>query len=125
MHHVLVIDDDAQVRNMLDEMLTRLNCRVTSAGSGQDGLAALERESFHLVITDLLMPEMDGLETIRHIKSARSEIPVVALTGGGPFSRFDLLERAVSLGAVATLTKPVDWEELAELISRVFPAVER
>jgi CheY-like chemotaxis protein len=118
MHHVLVIDDDVQVRDMLREMLARLGCEVTAAESGAAGIRCLESQAFALVITDMLMPGMDGIEFIGQAR-ARWSVPIVALTGGGPFARFDTLEHGTELGAVATLTKPVDWEEFADVVEQV------
>lgn len=120
MDRVLVIDDDVQVRKMLEEMLSRARFAVTTVGDGQSGLDALDRQDFGCVIVDMIMPHMDGLEIIRRIAQDHPGTQVIALTGGGPFHRYDLLEKAVSLGAADALRKPLDYEELITVVGRVF-----
>ena len=120
MPRILVIDDDSQVREMLEEMLNRVSYEVVAAENGRKGLDSLKDQPVDLAIVDMLMPDMDGLETIRRVRSEHPNIPIIALSGGGSFDRFDLLEKAKSLGAVASLRKPVDWEELTTVVGRLF-----
>ena len=75
------------------------------AGDGRSGMSKLERNAIDLVITDLVMPEQEGLETLRHLRLTRPELPVIAISGafGGSF-----LKTARRFGAIAALPKPID-----------------
>ncbi len=106
---VLVIDDEDAVRTYFQELLTREGYRVLVAPNGKVGMQVLEREKADLVITDLVMPEQEGLETVGLIRKTYPEIPVIVISGafGG-----DLLATAKHLGAHASFKKPVDPAEL-------------
>lgn len=116
MPRILVVDDDSQVREMLAEMLRRVGHDLATAATGRDGLEALRDGPFDIVILDMIMPDMNGVDTIRLIRSEHPTVAVVALSGGGSFKRFDLLEQAEELGVEAVLTKPVDWEEITTAV---------
>ncbi|MBI3462612.1 MAG: GAF domain-containing protein [Planctomycetes bacterium] len=84
--HVLYIDDDARVRSAVESMLRQLGQEVDSADSGASGLNMLRAKPYDLVITDLGMPELDGLQVTRNVKTVRADTPVIMLTGwGSPF----------------------------------------
>jgi PAS domain S-box-containing protein len=106
---ILVIDDDAAVSGLLQRVLSSSGYHVLVAGDGKVGIAALKRQPVDLVITDLVMPEQEGLETVRWLHAQRPELPVIAISGafGGSF-----LKAAGMLGASATLAKPVAPEAL-------------
>ncbi|MBZ0269439.1 response regulator [bacterium] len=118
MKRILVIDDDSQVLRMLREMLSGYD--VIAADTGSTGLEILDQgPKVALVICDMLMPVMGGLETIRGILDRDRTTKIIALSGGGPFGRFDLLKEALEAGADASLQKPVDWEELTTIVARL------
>lgn len=107
MARILVIDDDQAILEVIGSALRQLGHAVAIAVNGRAGLRALGTGRFDLVITDMLMPEMDGLETIRAIKGFDPTVKVLAITGGGAIDHGDLLNIAAKLGADAALFKPL------------------
>ncbi|MEQ8857713.1 MAG: response regulator [Pseudomonadales bacterium] len=116
MSAILVIDDDASVREVIGEMLRLEGHEVTMAENGRDGIGLLHAERFDLVITDLIMPEKEGIETISEIRRTNDTIPIVAISGGGRLGPGDYLETARHIGADATLAKPFARQELLSTI---------
>ncbi len=116
MSAILVIDDDASVREVVSEMLRLEGHDVTIAENGREATAMLADRDFDLVITDLIMPEKEGIETISEIRRTDSRIPIVAISGGGRLGPGDYLETARYIGADATLAKPFARQELLTTI---------
>jgi CheY-like chemotaxis protein len=116
MSAILVIDDDASVREVVSEMLRLEGHDVTIAENGREATSMLARQAFDLVITDLIMPEKEGIETISEIRRTDSRIPIVAISGGGRLGPGDYLETARYIGADATLAKPFARQELLTTI---------
>lgn len=116
MSAILVIDDDASVREVVREMLELEGHAVTMAENGQEAMSKLTGGGFDLVITDLIMPEKEGIETIAEIRRRSSAIPIVAISGGGRLGPGDYLETARYIGADATLAKPFTRQELLTTI---------
>jgi len=106
-----VVDDEADVREVLADVLLSHGHSVTLAGGGQEALACLERDPFDLVITDLGMPDVNGWDVARAVKSGRQGLPVLLLTGWA-----DAVEAGV--GRVdAVIRKPFDMTKLAAAVS--------
>jgi CheY-like chemotaxis protein len=118
MTNVLVIDDDDEMRDFLIKLLTRRNYSVTGAINGQRGIASLATNSFALVITDIVMPDTEGLETIKRIRQASPDMPIIAISGGGS-NQVDYLKFAQKFGANAVLAKPFDPAELLQIVARL------
>jgi CheY-like chemotaxis protein len=122
MSAILVIDDDASVREVVGEMLRMEGHDVSSAENGSDAISMLAQQQFDLVITDLIMPEKEGIETIGEIRRTDRDIPIIAISGGGRLGPGDYLQTARHIGADATLAKPFTRQELltavASLLSR-------
>jgi DNA-binding response OmpR family regulator len=116
MSAILVIDDDASVREVVSEMLRLEGHDVTIAENGREAIPLLAANHFDLVITDLIMPEKEGIETISEIRRTDSRIPIVAISGGGRLGPGDYLETARYIGADATLAKPFARQELLATI---------
>lgn len=116
MSAILVIDDDASVREVVSEMLRLEGHEVTIAENGREAIPLLAANRFDLVITDLIMPEKEGIETISEIRRTDSKIPIVAISGGGRLGPGDYLETARYIGADATLAKPFARQELLATI---------
>jgi DNA-binding response OmpR family regulator len=112
MARILVIDDEEQVRDMLQEMLQSTGHEVLVASNGDAALQMLRESPCDVVIADIFMPGKPGLDTIRELHAEHPSVKIVALSGGGGFQRFDVLQRAPESGATITMTKPVDLEEL-------------
>jgi DNA-binding response OmpR family regulator len=118
---ILVIDDETEIRELLRIFLTRAGFQVIQAEDGAAGVQVLKNLSdenpIHLVITDLLMPEQEGIETILQLKEQHPEIPILAMSGGGRMSgTLDLLATAKLLGAHKTFTKPFNPSEVVATI---------
>jgi CheY-like chemotaxis protein len=118
MQKILVIDDDSLVRDTLVRILERKGYQVLSASDGRHGLEMFRREQPDLVITDIIMPEKEGLETIREIRSECCDAKIIAISGGARLGNMDYLEMAGKLGASEIIPKPFDPAELVRLVSR-------
>lgn len=119
MARLLLIDDDAEVRAPLATWLQRHGHDVVEAGNGVEGLAHLEKGPFDIVITDIIMPDMEGIETIMRIRKRWPDLPLVAISGGGSGDPSQALRPASRLGAHATLRKPFRPSVLGELIDKL------
>ena len=100
----------------MSEMLRLEGHEVTVAENGKEAVHHVLNQFFDLVITDLIMPEKEGLETIADIRRQTSEMPIIAISGGGRVGPNDYLETARFIGANATLAKPFARKELMNTI---------
>ncbi len=110
---VLVVDDDSSLREFLEIFLAKEGYKVASAASGQEALEEVKRQGFSLVITDVRMPGMDGVELLKGIKALDPGLPVVLITA---FASLDAAVVAMKEGAWDYLTKPFRIEELREVV---------
>ncbi len=121
MAHVLIVDDEPAVRDVLAHMLRAAGHEVWEAADGAEGLRlALDVEP-DVVLCDLVMPNKEGLETIRELRRAVPALPVVAMSGGSPRGG-DYLAAARALGAVEALPKPIDIQTLLRVVARLTAA---
>ena len=120
---ILVIDDEDALRLIIRRILERAGHSVLDASDGREGVALTQAQDFDLIITDLLMPEMDGIETIREIRARGISIPILAMSGGGSSeaSARLFLGAAAKLGANAILAKPFRAAELLQSIKALLP----
>jgi CheY-like chemotaxis protein len=118
MRRVLIIDDDAQFRSYVVKLLGRRGFAVSEVDSGAKALELLKSASFDVIFTDILMPDMEGLEIIRHLNSNLGSCKIVAMSGGGS-GPADYLRYAEKLGAAATLRKPFTPDEILEVLDRL------
>lgn len=116
---ILVIDDDPVVRGMLAEMLRREGYEVDEADDGRVGMRKFREVPATLVITDVVMPEQEGLETLMQLRHSSKTVKVIAISGGGRVGPDAYLNSARTLGADAILAKPFGREELLELVAKV------
>jgi len=111
--NILAIDDDLQIRQTLKTFLERNKFKVVCAGDGEQGLRLFKEHKIDLVITDLFMPEKDGLEIILQLKKEDPLIKIIAISGGGLRCNPDtFLVMASQLGADSIFEKPVDTYKL-------------
>lgn len=116
---VLVIDDHAGARESVAAVLEAYGFQVVIARDGEQGMLAFRKAVPDAVITDIIMPEKDGLEVIREIRRERSDVGIVAITGGARMNNSDLSRMAVELGADAGLLKPFDPMDLVAVLRTV------
>jgi CheY-like chemotaxis protein len=116
-HRALVIDDDELVRTTIASILASVGYDVIEASDGQQGLQLFHRHAVDLVITDILMPSKEGIETIVEIRQRNREVRIIAISGGGNFGTGSVLHAARRLGADEVLSKPFSKEELLAKVS--------
>lgn len=109
---ILVIDDDPQIRKLFKRKLSFEGYEVLEAFNGKDGVKLYRRELPDLVITDLVMPEKEGIEVITELKKDHPEVKIIAVSGGGRADPEAYLKIAKHLGAQKTYPKPIVWSEL-------------
>ena len=110
---ILVIDDDVLVLEVLSEMLTGAGYEVVGASDGVEGLRLYREAPFDLVLTDMIMPEKDGLEVVMDLRRDFPEVKIIALSGGGDYGLgFSTLRASEALGATRTLQKPFAESDL-------------
>ncbi len=119
MASILVIDDDAQLRTLLRGWLEYLGHEVSEAANGRDGVELYQEQPSELVLTDVFMPEEDGLGAICALKRHDPLVRIVAMSGGGRLNGELVLELANGMGADATISKPFRIRELIDAIEAV------
>ena len=118
-NNILIIDDDHQFRTMLRQMIEKDGYEVIEASDGKEGIKLYRKNPTDLIITDLIMPEKDGIETIQELKKDFPDIKIIAISGGGRLGPRDYLHLAKMFGAQRTLTKPIDLPELLKSIKEL------
>jgi CheY-like chemotaxis protein len=119
MHTILIIEDEAAMRRVMARTLREVGFTVLEAENGRTGLQLFNAHMPPLVITDLLMPDKDGLETIRELRRSAKDIKIIATSGGGRAGRLDFLEVATEFGADLVLRKPFRGAELLDAVARL------
>jgi len=119
MYRVLLADDDQQIRQMLKLTLERAGYEVVEAEDGNKAVRQYKQDSIDLVITDIVMPEKEGIETIMELRSIDPDVKIIAISGGGRINPEDYLNWARRFGVRHTFTKPVDREQLLEAMSEL------
>jgi CheY-like chemotaxis protein len=121
MARILVIDDDHAVRLTIQVFLEREGHEVICASDGNEGLRAFTSDSPQLIITDIIMPNKEGIETIMQIRQRDAAIPIIAMSGGGRVGNADFLKMAGRLGANEVLAKPFERQDLIAALRRLLP----
>lgn len=122
MARILVIDDDPLMRGLVVRMLGDVGHELREAVDGEKGLALALSEQFDAVVTDILMPGKEGIETILELRRARPDLGIVAISGGGTHRLMDFLQFARQFGADQAVAKPF---RAADLIAAVNSALQR
>lgn len=119
MASILVIDHEKLMREALRKILERAGHTVSEAADGKTALRMFARNPTDLVISDVYMPEMDGIEFLMRVREAFPEARIIALSGGGYMGKEEVLAAASRLGAVAVLEKPYTVDECLEIVEKV------
>jgi CheY-like chemotaxis protein len=117
MQRILVIDDDDLTRAILREWLQTAGYEVSDTNSGESALGILQSEAIDLVITDIMMPAKDGLQTILEIRRLPQPFKIIAISSGGSTNSTRLLQVAKSFGAISTLMKPFSEAQIVEAVT--------
>ncbi len=117
MPRILIVEDDPTQRRALRIFLEKAGHAVVEAGNGREGLRAFEAQPADLVVTDLIMPEMEGVETIRTLRRLSPALPIIAISGGGRLEPSNYLNFAQHFGAARVFEKPLDLAELAAAVA--------
>jgi CheY-like chemotaxis protein len=129
MQNIVIIDDEPDVRDAVERVLTRAGYSVRTAGSATEAMAELERDPADVVITDIIMPKINGVQAIESIRKAFPAVRIVAISGGGNFgaaayqptaiTTTAYLASATMAGAHLVLTKPFESAELIRAVEQV------
>jgi two-component system NtrC family response regulator len=114
-HEILIIDDDMSLRRVMEYNLQAAGYQVTAADSGEEGLRLFREQQYHLVITDMKMPGMDGMQVLKQIKDQAPETLVIIITA---FGTVDLAVEAMKAGAYDYITKPFNRDELKLTVAK-------
>ena len=116
---ILVVDDNADLRSTIQALLQADGFDVVVAGDGEAALAAHQSRPADVVITDLFMPDKDGIETIVELKKISPKVKILAISGWTSTQGSDYLRVAREIGAAATLQKPFDPQELSRVVRQL------
>lgn len=119
MTKVLIIDDDPLMRRMAVRVLTGAGHEIVEAKDGKEGLRLFRAHRPSVVITDILMPEQEGIQTIRELRREAPSVAIIAVSGGGQAHNMTFLGYAGKLGADATLAKPFRPVELINAVNNL------
>lgn len=112
---ILVVDDEQNSREGLTKILIKEGYEVVAAESGEDALVEAKKEDFDLIITDLRMPEVSGIDVLEKIRAKKPDIGVIIVTAYGEVNSY---LKAMTLGAFEYLNKPIKLDELRRVISK-------
>ncbi|HDS08249.1 MAG TPA: response regulator [Bacteroides sp.] len=118
---ILIIDDEPYILMMLKKMLEKAGYDVDLASNGREGMELFQKEPACLVITDIIMPEKEGLETIREMKRLSPDLKIIAMSGGGKISAENYLETASIFGATKIIEKPFTQNEMVSAVKELIP----
>jgi DNA-binding response OmpR family regulator len=116
MPRIIIIDDDPQIRLMLRMTLEKAGYTVEEAANGKEGLCKHNREPAELIITDLIMPEQEGMETIAELRRDSPATKIIAISGGGFLAPKNYLALAKEIGASCTLSKPIPQDSFLSAV---------
>ena len=119
MKRILIIDDDDMVRSMLRIMLEEAGYDVEEAADGNIGINLFRNNPHDLILTDIIMPNKEGIETIMELRKDFPDVKIIAMSGGGRIGPHTYLSLAKGLGAQRTLTKPISMRILLNTVSQL------
>ncbi|MCK6259244.1 response regulator [Fictibacillus sp. WQ 8-8] len=115
---ILIVDDQYGIRILLNEIFQKEGYQTFQAANGVQALSIVEEETPDLVILDMKIPGMDGLEILRHVKKMNSSIQVIIMTAYG---ELDMIHEAIKLGAITHFAKPFDIDEIRAAVRKELP----
>jgi DNA-binding NtrC family response regulator len=118
MARILLVEDDARMRETLSMTMRRKGHTVTTADSGVRGMEKFTHGRFDVVVTDIIMPDMDGIEMTIEMLRAMPNAKILVISGGGSTRNLDFMNAALKCGATAALEKPVRLAEFYEVLGR-------
>ncbi len=116
---ILIVDDDSMVRKMLVNVFQKEDYSTFEASDGKSALRIYRDENIDVILTDIVMPDMEGIETIRELRKINPDAKIIAFSGGGSLSPDGYLKIAASMGASYTFRKPFDINELKEAVRKL------
>ena len=122
MPYILIIDDERPIRELLSEVFASAGFEVGTADTGTRGIRSIAERKPDIVVTDILMPDKEGLETILELRRTAPDLPIIAMSGGSLRGHLDVLAMAKRFGAVRTYQKPFDPFELLAAVQDVLAA---
>lgn len=122
MKRILLVEDDDAIRRSLESVLAKSGFIAVEAANGREALAAYDPGRIDAVVLDLIMPAVEGLETLRALRLISPDVRVLAISGGGQKRPVDLLETALQFGAREALSKPFTSETFIQALNRVLLA---
>jgi YesN/AraC family two-component response regulator len=121
MGKILIIDDEPYILLMLKKMLEKAGHEVDLASNGREGIELFKKEPVDMVITDIIMPDKEGLEIILEMKNAQPELKIIAISGGGRISPESYLECAKHFGAARVFQKPFKQNDILSAVKELMP----
>jgi DNA-binding response OmpR family regulator len=123
-HRILLVDDDESFRKMLRKTLIKLGYEVLEARNGKEAIELSDNNPVELVLTDIVMPEKEGLETIGVLRRKFPKIKIIAMSGGGRGSASDYLKVAKMMGANRVIVKPFSYEQISAVVAGLLGTTE-
>jgi CheY-like chemotaxis protein len=122
MVRILVVDDNTSMREAVCEMLQQAGYETISVENGRFATQIHRNDPIDIIVTDLFMPETDGLEIIYQFRHEYPDVKIIAVSGGGSRGQVELLTVAKKMGAQRTLMKPFSWEDLLAAVQELLPS---
>ncbi|MFQ5774253.1 MAG: response regulator [Kiloniellaceae bacterium] len=121
---ILVVDDEEPVRTTLRQMLEKAGHQIFEAANGEEAIRVFEDLKIDLVITDIIMPEKEGIETIVGLRQTAPDLKIIAISGGGRTGNMDFLQLAKKFGANGVLAKPFAVQAVLDAVNSVLEQAE-
>jgi DNA-binding NtrC family response regulator len=112
-YHILLIDDDRSLCEVLEFNLKEQGYKVDTVFTGKQGFAQLKKRNYHLVITDMKMPGMDGMQVLKELQKTKPQTMVIIITA---FASEEMAAEAIKLGAYEYITKPINLEDFNHMV---------
>ena len=116
---ILIIDDEQAITSVLRRILERAGHQVLVAANGKIGMDLYAAHPVNLIITDILMPEQDGLEVVMQLRGKSSDVKILAMSGGGKYGLMNFLDVAKKLGADGLISKPFTHQQILDEVHRL------